>query len=577
MKEKTSLRVVVVAMFLSAVFVLTGCGGGGGGGGDEPTPESPDPFLLFYGDNTNPDTSGDGLFKIQDGALWLLRTINSSGKSQVQDFTPFGEKYIFSACNALGCEPWTTDGTPAGTTLLVNLNLIGDSNPQEYTLFEGEIYFAANDGVYGVELWKTDGTEEGTVLVKNIGLENDIGILPSTPISSNPHELTVLSDHLFFAADDIDYEGSGRGVELWKTDGTENGTVMVKNIAIEDPDNLSTDPDTPIDSSPKQLTVFNGILYFVATDGLYGTERYGIELWKSDGTEANTTILKDIGINPVSNVLPYDAFPEQLTKFDGELYFFADDGTTGFEPWRTDGTEVNTVQVANVGIDASGPFPTAPDNLTYWTEAQGWLFFTADDGFSGVEPWRTDGLSTSMVLDINSFAGDSVVPGRDDVFTTLNGQLLFFANDGTHGFEPWLSDGTFLGTRLLADIYSTPINNPTTADGLTFLAEYQRRSYFTANDGLTGREPWSTDGTTFGTKVLKDIGPGYESGYSDAFGPSILDGGLFFSAFDGGINVGNGVEMWQTLGNETDTRLVEDLNPGAQNDGVLKAVPLPLP
>ena len=164
-----------------------------------------------------------------------------------------------------------------------------------------------------------------------------------------------------------------------------------------------------------------------------------------------------------------------------------------------------------------------------------------------------------------------------DVFYVLNEQLLFFANDGTHGFEPWLSDGTFLGTRLLADIYSTPINLPLTADGLTFLTEYQRRLYFTANDGLTGRELWSTDGTTVGTWVLSDIGPGYESGYSDAFGPSVIDGELFFSAFDGAVNLGHGVEMWSTLGNETDTLLVEDLNPGAQNDGVLKAVPLPLP
>ncbi len=575
MKEKTSILVVVVAVFLSAIFVLTGCGGSGGGGGDDPAPEAPSPYLLFYGDNTNPDTSGDGLFKIQDGALWLLRTINSSGKSQVQDFTPFGEKFIFSACNVLGCEPWITDGTPAGTTLLVNLNLIGDSNPQEYTLFDGAIYFAADDGVHGVELWRTDGTEVGTVLVKNIGIEND-SLLPLRLINGDPHDLTVFGDHLYFVANDVDYQGYGTGVELWRSDGTEAGTVIVKNVAIEDPNNLPNDPDTPIDSSPNQLTVFNGALYFVATDGRYGTERYGIELWKSDGTEANTNIVKDIGIDPVTNLLPYDALPEQLTAFDGELYFFADDGTTGFEPWRTDGTEVNTVQVANVGIDASGPFPTTPDNLTYWTEVQSWLFFTADNGFSGVEPWRSDGLSTSIVLDINPFAGNSVVPGRDDVFTTLNGQLLFFANDGTHGFEPWLSDGTFLGTRLLADIYSTPINNPTTADGLAFLADYQRRSYFTANDGFTGREIWTTDGTTVGTRVLKDIGPDYESGYSDAFGLRVLDGWLFFSAFDGGIN-DHGVEMWQTLGNRTDTRLVEDLNPGAQNDGVLKAVPLPLP
>jgi ELWxxDGT repeat protein len=386
-----------------------------------------------------------------------------------------------------------------------------------------------------------------------------------------------LSDHLFFAADDIDYEGSGRGVELWKTDGTENGTVMVKNIAIEDPDRLPTDPDTPSDSTPNQLTVFNGTLYFVATDGRYGTERYGIELWKSDGTEANTVIVKNIGINPVTNLLPYDALPEQLTEFDGELYFFADDGETGFEPWSTDGTSGNTIQVTNIGIDVSGPFPVDTDNLTYWTEAGGFLYFTADDGLTGVELWRTKGLSTSLVLDINPFAGDSVVPGRDDVFYAFNGQLFFFANDGTHGFEPWVTDGTFLGTRLFADIYSTPINSPTTASELTFLTGYQRRLYFTADDGFTGQEIWYTDGADNSITILKDIGPDYESGYNDAFGPQTLDGALYFSAFDGGINVGHGVEMWRIQGNETVTQLVEDLNPGAQNDGVLKAVPLPLP
>ena len=576
MKDKIS-TLVVALVFLSVSFVLSSCGGGGGGGSDDSaTPSPTDSYLLFYGDNSSPDTSGDGLFKIQNGALWLLKIINSSGKSQTQNFTPFGEKYIFSACGALGCEPWITDGTPEGTNLLANLNLINDSNPQEYTLFKNTIYFSANDGVHGVELWRTDGTETGTVMVKNIGIEDESLLVPQL-INGNPHELTVFGGHLYFVANDIDYQGYGTGIELWKTDGTEVGTVIVKNIAIEDPDNQTNDPDTSIDSSPNQLMVFNNSLYFVANDGQYGTEHYGSELWKSDGTEANTTIVKDIGINPLSNLFSYDALPEQLTVFNGMLYFFADDGLTGFEPWRTDGTELNTVQVANVGIDTDGPFPTATNNLTYWTEMRDWLYFAADDGLSGVELWRTNGLSTAIVLDINPLDGDSVVPGRDDVFYVLNGQLLFFANDGTHGFEPWLSDGTFLGTRLLADIYSTPINLPLTADGLTFLTEYQRRLYFTANDGLTGRELWSTDGTTVGTWVLSDIGPGYESGYSDAFGPSVIDGELFFSAFDGAINLGHGVEMWSTLGNETDTLLVEDLNPGAQNDGVLKAVPLPLP
>jgi ELWxxDGT repeat protein len=181
------------------------------------------------------------------------------------------------------------------------------------------------------------------------------------------------------------------------------------------------------------------------------------------------------------------------------------------------------------------------------------------------------------LADINPFAGSSVVPGRDDVFQVLNDQLFFFADDGTHGFEPWLSNGNVLGTRLIKDIYATPVNSPVTADGLKFLVEYQGRLYFTANDGFVGREIWTTEGTDVETRVLKDIGPGFESGYADAFGPALLDGILWFSAFDGGVNIGHGVEMWRTFGTETETQLVEDLNPGSQDDGVLTATPLPLP
>jgi ELWxxDGT repeat protein len=486
----------------------------------------------------------------------------------VQDFTDFGDLVIFSACNAWGCEPWITDGTSDGTALLKDINPLGDSNPTDYTLFEGEIYFSADDGRHGVELWKTDGTGIGTVMVKNIGIEDSLSPFPA-PVSSDPQELTVFNDALFFVANDIDYENHGQGVELWKTDGTEAGTVIVKNIAIEDPSNPAQDPDTPIDSDPRNLTVFNGALYFVATDGRYGLDRYGVEPWKTDGTEANTIIVKNIGINPINASLSYDSSPEQFTVFNNELYFFADDGLSGFEPWKTDG-DSNTDLVRNIGIDNGTPFPSSPDNLTYWAEAGGRLFFTAETGNSGIEPYTTDGTSTAKLDDLN------VVPGRDDVFRVFNDRMFFFADDGTHGFELWVSNGTLSGADLIKDIYATPINSPVTAGGLKFLTEYQGQLFFTADDGFVGTEVWVTQGTEISTGVLKDIGPGNESGYADAFGPEKLDGVLWFSAFDGGTNIDHGVEMWRTLGTEAETQLVEDLNPGPQ-DGVLTASSFPLP
>nr|WP_322679092.1 hypothetical protein [Nostoc sp. DedQUE03] len=64
---------------------------------------------------------------------------------------------------------------------------------------------------------------------------------------------------------------------MWKSDGTEAGTVRVKDI------------NGRSNSSPNNLINVNGTLYFNAYNG-----KGGYELWKSDGTEAGTGRLKDI-------------------------------------------------------------------------------------------------------------------------------------------------------------------------------------------------------------------------------------------------------------------------------------------
>src|SRR5262245_56315860 len=98
----------------------------------------------------------------------------------------------------------------------------------------------------------------------------------SAPTGSEPENFVALNGWMYFTATDIN------GTELWKTNGTATGTVMVKDI---DPGIQSSDPD--------HLTVFNNALYFSADDGIHGTE-----LWKSDGSASGTVMLKDI--NPGS-------------------------------------------------------------------------------------------------------------------------------------------------------------------------------------------------------------------------------------------------------------------------------------
>src|SRR4029453_7706767 len=86
----------------------------------------------------------------------------------------------------------------------------------DFTVVGNTLYFIANDGVGGPELWKTDGTSAGTVLVKDIR-PGDTG--------SSPAQLTAAGGVLYFTADD-----GVAGREVWKSDGTADGTVIVRDI-----------------------------------------------------------------------------------------------------------------------------------------------------------------------------------------------------------------------------------------------------------------------------------------------------------------------------------------------------------
>ena len=177
--------------------------------------------------------------------------------------------------------------------------------------------------------------------------------------SSYPNYLTAIGDTLFFQADD-----GTHGYELWKTDGTEAGTVMVKDIRS----------GSGSSASPFQLTAVGGTLFFQANDGTHG-----IELWKSDGTVAGTVMVKDIRSGAS------DSSPNYLTAIGDTLFFQAYDGTHGYELWKSDGTEANTVMVKDIRSGSGSSYPyllTAVGNT---------LFFQADDGNNGRELWKTVG------------------------------------------------------------------------------------------------------------------------------------------------------------------------------------------
>src|SRR6185312_2981386 len=59
-------------------------------------------------------------------------------------------------------ELWVSDGTPAGTTRVKDINPSGSSSPGWFTVIGDTAYFLANDKTHGRELWRTDGTTQGT-------------------------------------------------------------------------------------------------------------------------------------------------------------------------------------------------------------------------------------------------------------------------------------------------------------------------------------------------------------------------------------------------------------------------------
>jgi ELWxxDGT repeat protein len=320
----------------------------------------------------------------------------------------------------------------------------------------------------------------------------------SSSNGSNPRYLTAVGDTLFFVAND-----GSNGRELWKSDGTADGTVRIADI---NPGGSS--------SSPSSLAAVGNTLFFVADDGSSGRE-----LWKSDGTAAGTVRVADIRAGSSGSN------PSSLTAIDDTLFFVSNDGSSGFELWKSDGTADGTVRIADInpGGSSSSPSSLAAVGNT--------LFFVADDGSSGRELWKSDGTAAGTVRVADIRAGSS---GSNPSSLTAIGDTLFFsANDGSSGSELWKSDGTAAGTMRVADIYLGEFgSNPSS------LTAVRDTLFFVADMGSGGYQLWESDGTTAGTARIADIRNNESNYYSPYF--TLTGNTLFFQA----NNNGRGYELW---------------------------------
>lgn len=501
-----------------------------------------------------------------DGTL-LVQTINAETSAYPAELTSSANLIFFTSDDGItGRELWRTDGTAAGT-FMINKKSSWDRVATSPVDINGTVYFVSNNG-NGNELWKTDGTIGGTMLVKDIY---------NGPLSSSPTELTNVEGILYFVADD-----GIEGRALWQSDGTEAGTKLEKTIGAnagiknmsyvnaslyfhaDDGTGSNTrlwlyDPleknainlgyrytyntDFSASSNARDFISVNGIVYFVADDGIHG-----FELWKSDGTSSGTSLVKDI--NPGS----VDSYLYDLTPANGQLFFTVDDGVHGKEVWKTDGTAEGTVMVSDIlpGSDSSYP--------QYLVFHNGAVYFSAEAGIEGAELWKTDGTETGTVMVKDIYPGDwnSSSPYN---LTSVGNMLFFVASDEIHsqGLGIWKSDGTPEGTVIVnsADSQIGAVDYPWLDN--SYLMGINGTLYFKAYTPEFGYELWKSDGSEEGTVLVKDVNVGSESSSIEQL--TELNGVLYFVANDGI----NGDELWRTDGTEEGTELVKDILPGSSS------------
>jgi ELWxxDGT repeat protein len=431
------------------------------------------------------------------GGTHMLLDVNPGPASGVDKWfqVDFGAAadghYVFTADDGQhGPELWVTDGTAAGTHLLLDI-WPGSMGSAPYnvslplgfaTLGDGRLVVGADDGVHGREPWVTDGTKAGTFMLADIRPGGEGG---------DPQQVTPLGDGrvVFLAPDGV------HGYEPWVTDGTLEGTHLVGDI--------TPGPGPGGAIFPGVASLGDGRMIFSYDDGVHGQEP-----WVTDGTEAGTFLLWDIApgegpthsrYGPGPNA-PLSSSPGEFAALStGLAAFSAYTPGVGLKPWITDGTPTGTHPLVEVAPGGSGLF-----GIGYTPLSDGSFVFGADNAL-----WISDGTSdgTHWYFDL--------LFGFYDNFAALGcGRVVFSANDAEGVPAPWVTDGTAEGTFQLAEVRSRG-DYPSFGAGNGFTPLGDGRAVFAGEDTEHGVEPWITDGTIAGTYLIADIAPG--SSLPDSF------------------------------------------------------------
>jgi ELWxxDGT repeat protein len=526
-----------------------------GSGGSNPMDLENVNGVLFF--TANDGTTGYELWKSDgtDAGTVLVKDVRPGLKlsSTPKELTNVSGTLYFTAYHeTYGRELWKSNGTATGTVLVKDIRPgSAESLPDHLTALGSTLYFGANNGTNGRELWKSNGTATGTLLVKDInpgsvsysgggfphlshftaynGLMyfmtytdrpriwrtdgTTAGTFPISPLNRHFIEidpnLTVFAGSLYYVSNG--YQGESNGfMELWKTDGTEGNHQLVRSDLGR------------YGNNQMELTAGQTLMYFVTWEDFSGSIE---KIWSTDGTTENTW--------PVGYGVAYgSSYPSNLTTVNNTFYFSADNGDE-YGLFRSDGTAE--------GTQLFQPFGTA--TLKSFFGSNGVLYFVEDRNSGQNEQilWRSDGTAigtyplivlnyTSLPVNYMATANGMVYVATQNRLIGTNGtqggtvplrtfpydigwmadageELVFAANDGSKGYELWKSNGTAAGTVLLRDIW------PGSSSSLFATASEVNKAAVTMNGvvyflgnagGDSNMELWRTDGTSAGTRMVKN-------------------------------------------------------------------------
>lgn len=414
--------------------------------------------------------------------------------------------FIVTAAESDRARLWKSQGTAASNQLVKDF---GSNSSISSPLFvhDGVLYFEASTLGSARELWRSDGTEQGTFLLKNIR--------PGR-YGSSPSKFTSVGNTLFFVA--AQQEGD---FELWKTDGSEDGTVLVKDIR----------PGI-VGSRPSEMFEYNGKLYFYANDGVTGTD-----LWVSDGNENGTKLVKDLDLSAGSS-------PAQSVVLNEDAFVFFARSSTGnniYHLWRSDGTTGGTSPVKEILLSQDSPHITLP------AVRNGIALFSHQGSDGNLRLWKTDGTSAgTQMLDL---AAATPPLSAINWVSALEDAWAFAGTSPETGTELWKTDGTAAGTVLVRDMTQGPAS---TMFGVRRVVG--NRLFFSAVVDGNSAQIWASDLTTQGTVVA-----GRQANGEDVMSPFIL-GTYKHEVVFRATTFRTGEEVWRSVGRVSSAELFTELD-----------------